>query len=439
VNGLTVAASQAPVALPHPSLLFDVFDEERGSIGCIVIDTSRYQSAFGPVVSAADVTREEVLAVARAVTDKLTFLRVPLGGASAGIVVRPGCAGAERTALMQAFGRSIAPLAARDVFYPGADRGTTVEDLHAIMVGAGRPLSGQQVDSARLTAVTAFETVRQVAAFAGLSVGGLRIGLQGFGKVGAVLAGLLSQAGARLVAVSTSRGSIHAPEGLDVEQLLTLRRQYGGQLVRHYPGTPQLPREAVLSAPVDILIPGAHPHAIDAANAHDIQARWLVPFANAAVTGEAEEVLLARGIQAVPDFVTSCGGLLLVDLRAAGFGPDDARFVVETTFAGTVAALLRASRSRRLTITAVARAVSMHGHDRLDGQAVPSGLPARIRSAWRRDGLSGLGGRIAWRLHRRRPRLPARVHALALATFVGRRLGSTLERAIVFGAGGPSD
>jgi glutamate dehydrogenase/leucine dehydrogenase len=46
------------------------------------------------------------------------------------------------------------------------------------------------------------------------------VAIEGFGKVATSLARLLHERGARVVAISTSRGAVHRAEGLDIPRLL---------------------------------------------------------------------------------------------------------------------------------------------------------------------------------------------------------------------------
>lgn len=74
-------------------------------------------------------------------------------------------------------------------------------------------------------------------------------------------------------------------------------------------GIEQLPRTAILSADVDILVPAAISYAITPDNSFDIRARIIVEAANAATTPEAEAMLAARGVPVLPDFVANAGAV----------------------------------------------------------------------------------------------------------------------------------
>ena len=61
----------------------------------------------------------------------------------------------------------------------------------------------------------------------GVTLAGATVAVQGFGNVGGVAARLLAQAGAKVVAVSDSRGGIYNANGLDIESLYAHRKEGG--------------------------------------------------------------------------------------------------------------------------------------------------------------------------------------------------------------------
>ena len=69
---------------------------------------------------------------------------------------------------------AIAPLVRSRVYLTGIDLGTTLDDLRAIMTGAGSPLPSAQIDGSLCTALTVFESIRQVVRFSGHELAGER-------------------------------------------------------------------------------------------------------------------------------------------------------------------------------------------------------------------------------------------------------------------------
>jgi glutamate dehydrogenase (NAD(P)+) len=114
------------------------------------------------------------------------------------------------------------------------------------------------------------------------SVKGATVAIQGFGNAGAIAAELFAEAGARIVAVSDSRGGIHAPEGLDPAAAIEHKRKT--KSVVGLPGTTEITNEELLAVPCDILIPAALENVLRADNAARVQARLVSEAANGPTT-----------------------------------------------------------------------------------------------------------------------------------------------------------
>jgi glutamate dehydrogenase (NAD(P)+) len=410
-------------------LIIQVSDDVLGKLGYVVIDHPVQGTTSGGVRFTPDVSPGELAKLARSMTYKWAFLNIPLGGAKAGIFADPHQLGCSQVTLMEAFGRSIAPLVRQQVYHPGVDLGTTLDDLRAIMRGAGRPLLGRQIDGSFCTALTVFETIRQVTRFSGLKLNGLRVAIEGFGKVASVLAKLLAEANAKLVAISTVEGAIVAEEGLDVPRLLSLKQQHGDLLVHYYPDAQPVEHHELFAQLVDLLVPGARPEVIRADNADQVQAKFIVPISNAPVTPEAERMLIARGIVVMPDFVANCGGVLASNMLGSGFDVNDVRRMVEETFAEVVAEILHIANQRERSVGEIARDLAWQNHRRLNqSETVVSSKIARASWVLKNQGWNGMWRWLAWRIHYRRPSLKGAVRRAAVDRYTEMVLGPTLSR-----------
>jgi glutamate dehydrogenase/leucine dehydrogenase len=422
------SASPASAIPDGPSLRVEVGDDVRGALGFVVIDRTVHGVASGGVRLAPDVSADELAALARSMTYKWAFLSLPLGGAKGGIRADAGLQGAERDGLMRAFGKAIAPLVRSRVYLPGIDLGTTLDDLRNIMAGAGLPLPPAQIDGSRCTALTVFETIRQVVRFSGREVTGLTVALEGFGKVGSQVAQLLDQAGARVTALATVHGMVADPGGLEVPVLLRLKEIYGDALVNHLEGRPCLPAAQLVTQEADVLVPGARPWVIREDNVDRVQARWIVPIANAPITPQAEARLADRQVVVVPDFVANCGGIFAGELLANGFGLDDGQAVIEGEFARLLVALLgEAARSGR-RLADEARALAWRRHLALDGASPsPASQGARLLHLLQSEGAEGIRKRSAWRIHRVWPQADGAIRAAAAERLAEMTIGRTLQ------------
>ena len=150
---------------------------------------------------------------------------------------------------------------------------------------------------------------REALAQLGRPLAGTRVAVQGFGNVGSVSATLLAATGARIVAVSDSRGGTANPRGLDPQALLRHKREAGG--LASFPDGEPVDQAALLAAECDVLIPAALEQQLTAANAERVRARLVVEGANGPTTPEADQILAERGVRVVPDILANAGGVVV--------------------------------------------------------------------------------------------------------------------------------
>jgi len=360
-------------------------------------------------------------------TLKWAFINAAVGGAKGGIFADPDQLGCTRVSLMESFGRAIAPLVHERRYFPGIDLGTTLDDLDAILRGAGRTLDPGPIDGSWCTALTVFESIRQGVNFLGQELRGQRVVLEGFGKVGSSLARLLDQAGARLVALSTEEGAVITDDGLDVSHLLTLKGRHGDCLVVSIPGVRRLASKELYFQDFDILVPGAHVHVLHGGNAGRVRARLIVAIANAPLTTEAEELLTTRGTLVFPDFVTNAGGVLSSELSGAGFTLRDFEFVVMVVYSQVLRRLFEVAACDGITVCEVAPRLAWNNHAELNKDTpTPGGLFQRAGGAWKVHGWRGVKNRMAWRIYKNNRHIPEGLRQAALERYMEFTLGKTL-------------
>jgi glutamate dehydrogenase/leucine dehydrogenase len=227
--------------------------------------------------------------------------------------------GEGRKNIMRAFGRAVKPLIPAGLAF-GADIGTEAEDIDFVFEGAELPPQGTGLMAEKKDGepienhVTGYGVVvaAEVACeFAGIDMKGASVAIEGFGKVGGGVARYITEAGAKVVALSTVDGMILNEDGLDVDLLLEKRTKVGDKAIKEYEKAEHLDKEKIFSLPVDILIPGARPYVINEKNVNEVKARVVSSIANIPITDQAEEALFEKGVLIVPDFVSNAGGTVL--------------------------------------------------------------------------------------------------------------------------------
>ena len=381
------------------------------TLGYIAIDSTVDGRARGGLRLMPDVDEAEVRGLARAMTLKYGFLGLPQGGAKAGVRGDPEAAPEERKARLAAFARLVAPVLRSGVFTPDTDMGTTRADIVHVLSVAGidtAPRRGSSGRSGFYTALTVRAAARVAARAAGIELAGATVAIEGFGSVGASLAMLLREEGARVVAVSTTAGAVYAADGLDVERLTTMARSEGSGVVEAYartaPNARLIGRAELLTLPVDVLCPCARHGSVHDGNVGSVRARAIAPGANNPITPTAERQLVAGGVVCVPDFVANSGGVLGGTMEFAAVSEPTIMEFVDTHFAARVGWLLAESARTGETTRAVAERLALSRR-----------LEARTPPLWRASLGKLLGSGLA--LYRRGLVPAAMVGRLSLPYF----------------------
>ena len=302
-----------------PEKVIHLSNSAAGLRGIVVIDNTSLGPSLGGTRMAPDVTVQECARLARAMSLKNAAAGLPHGGGKSVIMADPAMPDREKQGLIRAFARAIAQIID---YVPGPDMGTNetcmawVRDEIGRAVGLPRVIGGIPLDEIGATGLGVAAAAEVAQEFSGVALDGARVAIQGYGAVGRHAAWHLVKKGARIVAVSDSRGCAMKADGLDLLRLDDLKA--GGDSVKGYPSAKVEHRDAVILADCDILVPAARPDIIDRSNADAIKAKLIVQAANIPATAEAEQMLRSRGVLVVPDFIANAGGVICASVEYRG-------------------------------------------------------------------------------------------------------------------------
>ncbi|MCX4761538.1 Glu/Leu/Phe/Val dehydrogenase [Streptomyces sp. NBC_01275] len=298
--------------------------------GWVVVDSLVDSLAMGGTRMTSDVTEAEVRALASGMTDKLTLVGLPIGGAKAGILSD----GSDRENTLRTFGRTVAPLLHGGI-HLGCDLGVTPADRAVFFAEAGYdPRRKNRAVDMPYDWRTYYEPlvdctghgvgVAAVAALERLHRGGgpRRVVVQGFGSVGRAVARFMERRGHRIVAVADVQGTISA-DRLPVDDLLALTDGFGRIDRSRLPQevTVSDEPEAWLDVDADVLVLAANHNAVNSDNVHRLRARLVVEGGNITVSPEAKLKLAVGGAVLVPDVVANVGGAAAAGLALARVVP----------------------------------------------------------------------------------------------------------------------
>lgn len=314
----------------------------------VVIDNVAAGPAIGGTRMAPDVSATECFRLARAMTLKNAACGLRHGGAKSVIFGEPKMPLREKEQLIRAFATAIRQL---DDYIPGPDMGTDeramawVHDEIGRAVGLPAEIGGVPLDEIGATGFGVAVAAEIAAPFAGVSLQGARVVVQGFGAVGRHAARFLARKGARLVGASDSIGAIADPAGLDIEALAALKRA-GKSVIEHRPAE-VIDAGALVSLPCDIWIPAARPDVLRANNVDRLQCKLVVQGANVPATPEAERRMFERGVISVPDFIANAGGVICAATEYGGGGEAAAFAAIEEKIGRNTRLTLEHSRDMR--------------------------------------------------------------------------------------------
>ncbi len=273
------------------------------------------------------VSLDEVSALAIWMTIKTATVGLPLGGGKGGVVCNPKeLSETELGNLTRAFTKKIAPIIGPNKDIPAPDVYTNskimdiivdeyskVENISAEKARAvvtGKSLEnggslGRDTATARGGQFVLREAIKQTKIIPRLE--NATIVIQGSGNAGGNFAKLIVKDGAKIIAISDSKGAIYSLEGFDVEKIFEHKMKTGS--FENAPNTTPITNEQLLELDCDVLVPAALENQITEQNANKIKGKIILELANGPITPKANEILEGKGKLILPDILANAGGV----------------------------------------------------------------------------------------------------------------------------------
>ena len=338
-----------------PEKILEIYDPKVKLKAFLVIDNTALGPGKGGIRMTPSVTKEEVFRLARTMTWKCALAELPFGGAKSGIIAsKEEIKNRERKReLLIAFGKALRGIAP-EMYIAAPDVNTGEEEMRWFVEGNGNPRSttGKPKDLGGLphelgsTGYGVFHSTLVALEFLGLDIKDVSIAIEGFGNVGSFAAKFLAAKGARIVAVSDSKGCIYNKNGLDIEKLIEIKRETGK--VTEYKDGEILPNTAIYGLEVDVLIPAALADVINESNVNEVKAKVIVEGANIPITLDAEKKLNERGVLIIPDFVANAGGVISSYAEYMGYNEKKAFRLIEEKIRKNTKLVLERAKERKI-------------------------------------------------------------------------------------------
>ena len=299
-----------------PEKIVQVYHPKTGMRGFAVIDNTALGPGKGGIRMTPTVSLTEVARLARAMTWKCALADLPFGGAKGGIIADPKkMSAARKDDYMKAFGKAM-KIISPDLWVAAPDINTAEHEMEVLSKAVGSPKActgkpkklGGIPHELGSTGYGVAEAAKLALKRLGMNIKKTTFAVEGFGNVGSFAVKYLTEAGARCVATSDSRGVAYRKEGLNFKTLEKTKAKK--RTVTEYPGAKVLPSVEILSIPCDMLVTAAIPDLIKPGDVNRIKAKLVVEGSNIPATPQVEELLHRNGILVVPDFVANAGGVI---------------------------------------------------------------------------------------------------------------------------------
>ena len=290
----------------------------------------QYNNARGPYKGGIRfhprVDLDEVKALAFWMAVKCAVVDIPYGGGKGGIAVDPkALSSGELERLTRGYIEKIAPFIGpmQDVPAPDVNTSPTtmgwIVDEYSRLQGkwspavvTAKPLAlGGSKGRENSTGVGGAFVLERAIKKRNMDITKVRVAIQGFGNVGYYAALALRRKGAKIVAISDSKGGVYSPAGIDPESLLSCKKGKGTieACVTLFKQAKLITNEELLHLDVDVLIPAALENQLTKKTAPGVKAKIVLELANGPTTPEADEVFAKKKILVIPDVLSNAGGV----------------------------------------------------------------------------------------------------------------------------------
>lgn len=271
---------------------------------------------------------DEVRSLATWMTWKSAIVGIPFGGAKGGIQFDPrNHSQAELQRITRRFTFNLGSNIGPEYDIPAPDVNTNPQIMawfldtylstmppqernKSIHVVTGKPIaSGGSQGRTKATGQGVVFCIQEWAKDHNFDLSGSTYFVQGFGNVASWAAKLLKQLGSKLIAVEDHTGCIRNLNGIDADELADYGEINGG--IKGFEKAEAVDHETYMKTKADIFIPAALENQINENNAPYIDVKVIAEGANGPTTPEADDILISRGIDIIPDILCNAGGVMV--------------------------------------------------------------------------------------------------------------------------------
>jgi glutamate dehydrogenase (NAD(P)+) len=329
-----------------------------------------------------DVTLDELKGLAAAMTWKSALHDIPFGGGKGGIKFNPRLHSKSELERItrrytHALGQNIGP----EFDIPAPDVGTNAQTMVWIMdtymnvigfneknavrrVVTGKTITaGGSYGRESATGQGVVHCITEWARDRRFNLNGCSFIVQGFGNVGSHASKILAKLGASLIAVGDYKGYIANPEGLNTHKLAEHVAQTGS--VEGYKHSRPITRDEFFAMECDMFVPAALELEIGEKEARALKCKVVAEGANGPTYPEAEQILLDRGVDILPDILVNSGGVIvsyyewLQNKRSERWDLDEVESKLERRMKRTYSLVQDYARERKMDFRTASYAIGL--------------------------------------------------------------------------------
>ena len=337
-----------------PEKIMKLYNPKLNVKGVLVLDNLSLGPGKGGIRMTETVNEEEVSRLARAMTWKNALAELPFGGAKSGITVDSKKISREKKdEIVKWFSKSL-KIVVPSLYVAGPDMYMAEGEMEIFAKANGdiKSCTGKPKHLGGIphelgsTGFGVYHSTLTALKFLNKDVKKTTIAIEGFGNVGIFAFKFLSEAGARIVAVSDSKGTVYRKEGIDFNELEEVKQETGS--VINYKGGKILKNHEIVNIDADILITAAIPDLIKSDDVNKMKFKLIVEGSNIPMSEETERILYKKGVLVIPDIIANAGGVISSYVEYKGGNEKEMFKLVEEKITKNVKHILELSKEEKI-------------------------------------------------------------------------------------------
>jgi len=220
-----------------PELIIEVYNPKVGMHGFLIIDSSARGPGKGGIRMTPTLDKEEVFRLARTMTWKNALANLPFGGAKSGIIADPKLMSKkQKDSIIAEFSKAL-KIVCPEKYVAAPDINTAEHEMEVFAKanGSKKSCTGKPKKMGGIphelgsTGFGVFHSALVAVSHLGWDIKEKTVAVEGFGNVGSFVAKFISESGAKLVAVSDSKGVIYNKGGIGFKKLDNIKSKLNSE------------------------------------------------------------------------------------------------------------------------------------------------------------------------------------------------------------------